>query len=152
MASPFIAPDFEPPRSFSGPGFRLEPLGPEHNERDHAAWMSSIEHIHSTSGFGREERGWPIEMSLDENLGDLQMHADEFVERTSFTYSVLDGDAVIGCLYIYPGKTAEFDADVRSWVTKARAELDVVLWRSVSAWLEEDWPFERVNYASRDSA
>jgi hypothetical protein len=31
--------------------FHLEPLGPRHHHADHAAWMSSIEHICSTPGY-----------------------------------------------------------------------------------------------------
>ena len=31
--------------------FVLEPLGPEHNEADYAAWTSSLEHIRRTPGF-----------------------------------------------------------------------------------------------------
>jgi hypothetical protein len=46
----------------------LEPLGPEHNEDDHEAWSSSIEHIRATPGFldGR----WPSPMTLEENRAD----------------------------------------------------------------------------------
>ncbi len=43
-----------------------------------------------------------------------------------------------------------FDADVRSWVTEARAALDPILWRSITEWLRTEWRFERLNYASRD--
>jgi hypothetical protein len=34
-----------------GDEFVLEPMAPEHNERDYTAWMSSIEHIRATAGF-----------------------------------------------------------------------------------------------------
>ena len=49
----FVPDDFVVPVTLEGPGFRLDPLGPEHNERDHAAWMSSIEHIRSHTRFPR---------------------------------------------------------------------------------------------------
>lgn len=143
----FVLEDFEVPGAFQGPGFRLEPLGPEHNERDHEAWMSSIDHIRTTPGM--EGRDWPAPMTLDENLADMEMHAREFVERKSFTYSVLDGDEVIGCVYIYPSEAADHDAHVRSWVTASRAEMDVTVWREVSDWLETEWPFRSFSYASR---
>ena len=96
----FVPDDFAVPSSFTGPGFRLEPLGPQHNERDHEAWMTSIDHIRSTPGFPRGE--WPYPMDLAENLGDLERHARDFADRTGFTYSILDVDEVIGCVYIYP--------------------------------------------------
>ena len=145
MTAEFVPPHFPLPTAFEGAGYRLEPLGPEHNERDHAAWMSSIEHIRATPGFA--DWDWPEPMSLAENLRDLEEHAADFASRTGFTYSIIDGDDVIGCLYIYPTEGA--DASVRSWVTEDRAELDVVVWRDVTRWLRDVWPFDEVRYASR---
>ena len=146
MPAPFVPDDFEPPRLFTGPGFHLEPLGPEHNERDYEAWTSSMDHIHATPG---EWGKWPHAMTLAENLADMEMHAREFVERAAFTYSVLDGDEVIGCLYIYPDKKGKSDAYVSSWVRESRAAMDVVVWRAVSEWLEAGWPFRSFRYAER---
>ena len=148
MTDPFVPDDFQPPRTFDGPGFRLEPLGPEHNERDHAAWMSSIEHIRRTPGFPMPD-GWPEPMPLERNLQDLVDHAEDFEARRGFTYTVLDGEDVIGCLYVYPSKRAGHDADVRWWVTAARAELDPVLWSAVTDWLATAWPFADPDYAER---
>jgi RimJ/RimL family protein N-acetyltransferase len=129
--------------------FRLEPLGPEHNERDHDAWMSSIDHIRATPGFPFGQ--WPSEMSLEDNLADLVGHAKEFSERTGFTYSVLEGDEVVGCVYLYPARDGHHDVSVRSWVRLSHAHLDVELWRVVSSWLAEAWSFERALYAPRGS-
>jgi hypothetical protein len=147
MADDFVPTDFDPPLSFQGPGFRLEPLGPEHNERDYEAWTSSMLHVQSTPG---AFTNWPHEMTLAENLGDLVEHAREFNAREGFTYSILDGDEVIGCLYIYPDRNGDTDAHVRSWVRESRAELDPVVWRSVSEWLRTEWPFSDFVYASRE--
>ncbi|HSL59721.1 MAG TPA: hypothetical protein VK866_17870 [Acidimicrobiales bacterium] len=127
--------------------FRLEPLGPEHNERDHEAWTSSIAHIRATPGFAG--RSWPTEMSAEQNRADLVRHADDFAARTGFTYSVLDGDDVIGCVYLYPADDGEHDVEVRSWVRASRAELDVALWETVSAWLADAWPFRAPSYEPR---
>lgn len=148
MAGTFVPTDFAVPTEFTGTGYRLEPLGPQHNERDHAAWMSSIEHIRATPGFDDWE--WPQPMSLEANLADLVEHADDFANRVGFTYSILDGDEVIGCLYIYPSGDGDGDARVRSWVTVAKAEVDVIVWREVSAWLANRWPFRSPVYASRE--
>ncbi len=145
---PFVPDDFSVPTSYEGDGFRFEPLAPRHNERDHAAWMGSIDHIVSTPGFAGW--GWPEPMSLDQNLRDLESHAADFAARTGFTYSILDGDEVIGCLYIYPlPDRDDVDASVRSWVTADRAHLDAVVWRTVRRWLERDWPFTAFEYADR---
>ena len=116
-------------------------------ERDHAAWMSSIDHIRATPGFA--DGDWPSPMSLEQNLEDLVRHAADFADLSGFTYSILDGDEVIGCLYIYPFRGDGHDADVRSWVTASRADLDAVVWRSVSDWLAREWPFSDPWYPER---
>jgi RimJ/RimL family protein N-acetyltransferase len=143
----FVPSEFEVPGRLETPWFVLEPLGPEHNEPDFEAWTSSIDHIKATPGF--EGESWPHPMTLEENLGDLEMHARHFRDREGFTYTVLDETgAVIGCVYIYPADDGH-DAKVQSWVRDSHRELDPVLWRQVSGWLDTDWPFERVSYASR---
>jgi hypothetical protein len=143
----FVPDDFEPPRGLATDRFLLEPLGPEHNEDDHEAWSSSIEHIRATPGF--QGRDWPHEMSLDENRADLERHADDFAARTGFTYTVLDPSdrGVIGCVYIYPDKNGMDAAAVTSWVRASRADDDAALRVLVSRWLAEAWPFERISYA-----
>lgn len=147
----FVPADFEPPTSLTSDEFRLEPLGPQHNESDHAAWMTSIEHIRATPGY--ENSSWPPPegMTLEQNLGDLQRHADDFARRVGFTFTVLDpadGD-VIGCVYIYPSSSESFDVKVQSWVRADRAHLDVPLADAVAAWLAADWPWERVDRRGR---
>lgn len=143
VSESFVPPDFVVPRELHGPGFHLEPLGPEHNQRDHEAWMSSMDHIRSTPGM--EASDWPAPMTLDENMEDMKMHAKEFDERKSFTYSVLDGAEVIGCVYIYP--SSDHDAHVRSWVRESRAEMDPIVRHEVRRWLNDNWPFETIDYA-----
>ena len=78
-AGQFVPSDFEVPLGLETPRFVLEPLGPEHNERDYEAWTSSTEHIHATPGWG--DSRWPREMTLDENRADLQRHAEDFRTR-----------------------------------------------------------------------
>ena len=143
----FVPDDFQPPLGLSADQFLLEPLGPQHNEADHAAWSSSIEHIHATPGF--LDTRWPHPMTLDENRADLERHARDFAARAGFTYTVLDPSDrdVIGCLYIYPDKTGETDAAVTSWVRATHADSDAALRELVSSWLADAWPFERVSYA-----
>jgi hypothetical protein len=129
--------------------FVLEPLGPEHNEADYAAWTPSIEHIRQTPGFPHGT--WPAPMSLEQNGGDLARHARDFADRSGFTYTVLEpasGD-VIGCVYFYPPGREGYDVDVRSWVRADRAELDKPLYNLISQWLADSWPFARPDYAAR---
>ena len=145
---PFVPDDFQPPRSLVAGGFLLEPLGPEHNEADHEAWSSSIEHIRATPGF--PDGGWPRVMTLDENRADLERHARDFAARSGFTYTVLDplDRGVIGCVYIYPDNKGGDDAVVASWVRATHAGCDIALRELVSRWLVEAWPFGRIGYAT----
>ncbi len=152
----FVPAGFEPPLGLATIDFVLEPLGAQHNEADFAAWSSSIAHIRATPGF--EGSDWPHEMTLEENLADLEAHVLDFEQRSGFTYTVLDpGDRdVIGCVYIYPVRGADrgagadataSDVSVRSWVRADRAALDERLRRAVRDWLGREWPFPSVRYA-----
>src|SRR5262245_14126740 len=146
--APFVPLAFDVPATLADPRFMLEPLGPQHNERDYAAWTTSIDHVRSTPGFPWS--GWPHDLTLEANRGDLLQHADDFATRRGFTYTVLDpahGD-VIGCVYIYPLKDGP-GVSVRSWVRADHAHLDVALAEAVAAWLEAAWPFEHIRYAGR---
>jgi hypothetical protein len=146
--TPLVPDDFVVPTEFRSASFRLEPLGPDHNARDHQAWMSSIAHLQTTPGFA--DRGWPPDggFSAEQNLDDLVMHADEFDRRVAFAYSVLrpDSDEVIGCVYIDPGDR-DGNASIRSWVRADVAELDVPLRKAVRDWLTESWSFNDIEYA-----
>ena len=153
----FVPADFVIADGLTAEEFRLEPLGPQHNAADYAAWTASISHIQATPGFAG--RGWPHPMSLAENLRDLERHARDFADRRGFTYTVLSTGTgeVIGCVYIYPPRSdgegsvsaGDHDAAVSSWVRADCAELDPVLYHTVRAWLERDWPFRSIEYAPR---
>lgn len=146
----FVPPTFEVPQTHAWAEFHLEPLDRQHNDRDHAAWMSSIDHIRSTPGFSEEEEpGWPVEMTLEANLEDLVRHAKDFEERKGFTYSILDGEDVIGCIYIYPDRRTDHDAWISSWVRESRAGLDTAVREALSTWIDEAWPFSNPHYAGR---
>ena len=142
----FVPDGFDPPSGLETELFRLEPLGPEHNERDYEAWSSSIEHILASPGYGAGSR-WPRPMSLEENLADLERHARDFADRTGFTYSVLDRrrrDRL--CLRL---SVARRDARRSRPVLGAGvpSELDAPLRTAVAGWLSSAWPFGRPLYA-----
>jgi hypothetical protein len=144
----FVPSDFAVPTEAVFGEMRLVPLGPEHNASDYAAWTSSMEHIRSTPGY--PDGSWPREMSLSDNLRDLERHAEDFRQRRGFTYTVLDTDGdVMGCVYIYPSREEHFDAQVQSWVRADRSDVDEVLYDAVGAWLRSDWPFRTIDYDER---
>lgn len=144
----------DPPDALVTSWFRLEMLAPVHNNRDHEAWMSSIEHIRATAGFARLEWGsddWPTPMTLDENLVDLNKHRDEFLAGDAFAYSVLDGDDVVGCVYIDPDESNASDAVVRSWVRASRADRDLDLAVELDQWLRDAWPIRSRRWPGRST-
>ena len=108
----------QPPTSLVTDQFRLEPLGPQHNEADHAAWTSSIEHIRSTPGYA--DGRWPPHagMTIEENLADLRRHADDFARGTGFTFTVLDPATTTssGASTCIPRPPTTWDVTVHSWV------------------------------------
>jgi hypothetical protein len=60
-------------------------MGPQHNDADHAAWTSSVEHIRATPGY--PDGNWPPSngMSIEANLSDLRRHAADFAARRGLT-------------------------------------------------------------------
>ena len=151
ISDDFVPVDFDPPTSLVTDQFLLEPLGPRHNESDLAAWTSSIEHIRATPGY--PDGRWPPHegMTLEENLNDLRRHADDFARGAGFTFTVLDPSDmdVIGCVYLYPPSSEDWDVTVQSWVRADKADLDRPLAAAVARWLAADWPWERVNRCGR---
>ena len=139
----FVPGAFVPPTSLVTDEFWLEPLGPQHNEADHAAWMSSIDHIRATPGY--PDGDWPpVEgLTLDENLEDLRRHARHFEDRVGFTFTVRDPDdgQVIGCVYLYPATSPEHDVAVQSWVRASRSDLDLPLAGALADWIADAWPW-----------
>jgi hypothetical protein len=143
-----------PPPSLESDDFVLEPLGPEHNEADYAAWSTSLDHIRATPGFRADHWGgddWPYPMSLDQNRADLVEHAEEFARGEAFAYTVLDPSTrdVIGCVYVDPDDVAEVRC--RLWIRTDHAHLDGELEHVVRTWLAgPDWLFTSVCFPGRD--
>jgi RimJ/RimL family protein N-acetyltransferase len=147
----FVPADFEPPTQLVTKHFRLEPLGPQHNEADRAAWMSSIEHIRSTPGYPDGDWPPPEGYTAERNLEDLTRHAADFATRKGFTFTVLDpanGD-VIGCVYMYPSPQEDHDVLVESWVRASHADLDQPLADAIVEWIAAGWPWKRPDRCGR---
>jgi len=76
-------------------------------------------------------------MTLEANLDDLVRHAKDFEVRRAFTHSILEGEDVIGCIYIYPDRRTNHDASISSWVRQSHAELDAEVRQALSTWIDE---------------
>ena len=73
-------------------------------------------------------------------------HASDFENRDGFTYSILDGDDVIGCMYLYPSQDAAHDAHMKWWVTVGRSEMTPIVGPVLDGWLVAVWPFENPSF------
>ena len=113
--------------------------------------MQTLQLIRSTPGY--PDGNWPPPggMTLDDNLADLRRHDDDFTRGVGFTFTVLEPGStrVIGCVYLYPTSSEEWDVTVQSWVSADRADLDVPLADAVARWLATDWPWERGDRCGR---
>ena len=138
---PFVPAGFTAPTTLVVGELRLEPLGPQHHEADLAAWSSSIDHIRATPGYPDGDWPPPQGMSAEENLADLRRHAADFEAGRGFTYTVLEGEEVVGCVYLYPPEREGTDVSVQSWVRADRAAHDGPLADAVARWLRSDWPW-----------
>lgn len=147
---PFVDEDVDIPNTLETAEFRLRMLTVNDVVKDYDAVMSSVEHL-KTIWPGS---GWPEGLTLEEDLIDLGWHQREFMNRTSFAYTMvtLDESEVIGCVYINPTRKPGFDAEVYFWVRESELErgLDARLATAINGWLDDDWPFENPGYPGRE--
>jgi len=149
---PFVPEDFTVPAVLETPTYRLRMLTVNDVVKDYDAVMSSEKHIQA---IGRPGMTWPTGLTFEEDLIDLGWHQKEFINRTSFAYTVvtLDESRVIGCLYINPTRKEGADAAVFLW-TRPPEQLDFLdedkLRADVRAWLKETWPFEKPVFPGTD--
>jgi hypothetical protein len=152
MTEPFVPLNFIVPEVLETDQFRLRMLMASDVDKDYEAVMSSIEHLQQEFSKGS---GWPQnDLTWEQDLIDLEWHQSEFEKRSSFTYTVmnLDESVCLGCLYIFPSDSKEYDADVKMWVRKSEYDkgLDPVLFSTVKNWMKEKWPFTKVQYPGRE--
>ena len=140
---PFVG-SFTPPPPPSDARLRLEPLGPEHTERDFEALVSSREHLRRTLAWG----DWPEDgFTLEQNRGDLERHRAEFDAHEAYAYTVLDptGRRCLGCVYLMPLPGGARDqALLAMWVREDEVAqaLDAHLLRTLTEWFGRSWPLE----------
>jgi hypothetical protein len=112
--------------------------------------MSSVEHLRTVW----PASGWPLGLTLEQNLIDLGWHHKEFQSRRSFAYTVVrpDESAVIGCVYIDPARKIGYDAEVFLWARSSglAGGLETRLDAAVRQWLQSRWPFGAVAFPGRD--
>ncbi|MCK5233856.1 MAG: GNAT family N-acetyltransferase [Candidatus Aenigmarchaeota archaeon] len=154
MVTRFIPPNFKIPELLETDRFRLRMLTVNDVKKDYDAVITSIEHLQETKPFGSTHK-WPTEdLTYEQDLIDLEWHQKEFQKRASFAYIVmnLDETECLGCTYIYPSDTPNYDAMIMMWVRQSEVAngLDGLLFFSVKKWIHDKWPFEKVAYPGRE--
>lgn len=152
MSKQFIPDDFKIPSSIENERFRLRMLGVNDAEKDFDAVKSSIDHL---KGFFGPNSKWPApDMTLEQDIDDLKWHQEEFEKRSSFAYTVVSPDETkcLGCVYIFPSRKKDYEADVFLWVRKSELDtgLDQLLYETVKNWVRDEWPFEKVALPGRE--
>jgi len=147
---PFVEKDFKVPKNLETQDFRLRMLTVNDVVKDYDAVMSSVDQLKKVW----PGSGWPEGLTLEENLIDLGWHQREFVNRSSFAYTVvnLDGTKVMGCVYIDPTRKRGYDAEVFLWARESElgTGLDSRLFDAVKRWLAKKWPFEKAAFPGRE--
>jgi len=150
LTQPFVPDDFAVPRVLETPEFRLRMLTVHDVVKDYDAVMSSVEHLKTIW----PASGWPVGLTLEQNLIDLGWHQKEFQTRRSFAYTVvsLDESMVLGCVYLDPSSKRDYDAVAFLWARQSQLEngLEDRLLAAVKGWLKDLWPFKRVAFPGRD--
>lgn len=150
MSNNFIPNNFSVPTSFVTDLYRLEILSPKIAKLDFDAVITSKERLRGVFG---ECTDWPNDnITLEDNIKDLKRHEHEFISKEAFAYSVLTlkSDKCLGCLYIEPSLSEEYDSEVYLWVRDSEIKLDKILYKDIKDWLKERWPFKNVIFPGRE--
>ncbi len=153
MTKPFVPPDFSVPEILETTNFRLRMLKATDVEKDYEAVMTSVDHLQGV--FGKNSK-WPsYDLTFEQDRRDLEWHQNEFLKRSSFTYTVMNPDesVCLGCVYIFPSRNQRYEADIYMWVRKSEFEkgLYPILYKTVKNWIRDKWPFRRVRYPKREA-
>lgn len=142
--------DFTPPTRWYGRQLMLVSAGPEWVAQDYAAVMASRRHIKHL--FGPRDSWPPDDLSIEDNLADLEWHRQEFSALRSFAYHLLDpeGLACLGCLYLYPTASDAHDAEAYLWThVSLPREQAAQMEDEVIAWINGSWPFAAIAWPGR---
>ena len=141
---------FDAPIEYITKKFVLRPLTIDYVDEDYEVVMSSVDHLYKLM----DNSEWPKGLTLEENLIDLGWHQREFTLGHSFTYTVLspESNKIIGCCYIYPSANPQYEVQVFYWIKEnlLKDGLESELGITIKSWLEESWPFKRIDFPGRN--
>jgi hypothetical protein len=148
----FVPESFKVPDSLVTQNLFVRPLRVSDAELDYKAVMSSINHIRGV--FGPDDE-WPQEtLTLQDDINALTNHEREHERRIAYTYTVMNHsqDKCLGCIYILPIHSKQYDAQVFFWVTKDAYDLgyENELYAEIQNWLKSSWSFKNVIFPGRN--
>ena len=124
----------------------IEPLSPRITQLDYDAYMSSIQHINDSMGWG-----FPTpDLTLEWANYDMHKCWNAFGRGEGFYYAVLSPDRSeeLGAVYFKQpaAGTHPREAEFTQWVVEQELEtdLDRHLLQSVVNWVRSDWDIERL--------
>ena len=163
-----MADSFRPPEGMSGEGpwlpetfvapaglelssgHHLRPIRASDIELDYPAVMSSQPRLWRLFG---QYWGWPpADMTIAQDLADLERHENEMARNASFNYAIFDlGETeLLGCVYIDPPQEPSTDAEVAWWVVDGMVgtDLERALRDQIPGWLAGKWHLTRPRIAT----
>lgn len=102
MYSPKLFPEISKiPSGFSNGGVLVEPLSITHAIIDFEAVFVTKDRLYEKY---KSAYGWPLNITLHDNIVDLGWHEKEFRDGSSFAYTVTNHarSKCFGCIYIFP--------------------------------------------------
>jgi len=130
-------------------GVHLRPIRASDVDIDLPAVMNNREMLWEMYG---DAWGWPpASMTAEQDIDDLQHHADEMERHESFNYAILPADEteLFGCIYIDPITSEDdqqIEAEVSWWVTPDAPDwLRHGVGDLTAAWIHDAWPFTQVH-------
>jgi hypothetical protein len=141
--------NFIVPRIVNHRDFCLDVLSPHYNQMDYEAWNSSLLNLKGIFG---PNNHWPEEVTgINHNLRDLKKHEDEFNERIAFAYTILsvDKEVCIGCLYLTPMKSSEYNCRVDFWFRDSHLTLEDNFITWLEDWLTRVWGISKPCFPGR---
>lgn len=96
--------------------FTLDVLTPQHVQEDFEVVVESADVLQGL--FGDD---WPTGLTLEDNLRDLQRHAEEFDACFAFAWIIRSSDGqYLGCAYLNPTPGVSGAGKVVTWIRAGR--------------------------------
>ncbi|MEE4245863.1 MAG: hypothetical protein V2I33_10645 [Kangiellaceae bacterium] len=131
--------------------FHLVKVDPNYSALDYKALMSARHFIRQQLG-----SEWPGDnFSLLENTESLKSDLEQFEQKKNFTYHIFNQNKsqIIGCVYISANPSENIDASVFIWMSADY--LNKPFFEKVrlttKQWIDNHWPFNKVDYSLNDA-